>query len=287
MLTDLSSAITAFDATLINVTPTVLRTIHPVPECLETVLLSGEMPYRENVTKWAGRVRLVNTYGPTECTFKCAFADISTSLEGRPDIGTGVGFATWLVDPMDYDRLVPIGAEGELWLEGPQVGQGYLHDLEKTAEAFIEDPPWLVAGGRTGRLYKTGDLAKYLPDGRLMFVGRKDSSSQLKIRGQRVEIGDVEHHVRACLNDKLAIIVDVVVPERAETNSLALFVETENQDSEELKALMDGLGDKLREVLPAFMIPSVYLPINRIPVAGTGKGTSICPVKFSVRGCQY
>lgn len=275
MVNDLSSAITAFKATLINITPTVLRTISPIPPTIETVLLSGEMPYRQNVTEWAGRVRLLNTYGPTECTFKCAFSVINSSQEGRPDIGTGVGFSTWLVDPNNNDRLAAIGAVGELYLEGPLVGQGYLSDPEKTAMTFVNNPPWLLAGssnraGRRGRLYKTGDLVKYKPDGRLLFVGRKDNS-QLKIRGQRVEIGDVEHHVRACLDDSLPIIVDIIQPLGSDGFSLAMFVSAKNMDIGRVKKLLDGLGDRLRDVLPAFMIPSIYLPIDDIPVASTGK----------------
>lgn len=275
MVNDLSSAITAFKATLINITPTVLRTINPIPPTIETVLLSGEMPYRENVTEWAGRVRLLNTYGPTECTFKCAFSVINPSQEGRPDIGTGVGFSTWLVDPNNPDRLATIGSVGELYLEGPLVGQGYLSDPEKTAVAFVNDPPWLLAGssnraGRRGKLYKTGDLVKYKPDGRLLFIGRKDNS-QLKIRGQRVEIGDVEHHVRACLDDSLPIIVDIIQPFGSDGFSLAMFVSTKDMDTERVKKLLDGLGDRLRDVLPGFMVPSIYLPIDDIPVASTGK----------------
>ncbi|EHK21622.1 uncharacterized protein TRIVIDRAFT_52861 [Trichoderma virens Gv29-8] len=275
MVNDLSSAITAFKATLINITPTVLRTISPIPPTIETVLLSGEMPYRQNVTEWAGRVRLLNTYGPTECTFKCAFSVIDPSKEGRPDIGSGVGFSTWLVDPNNTDRLASIGSVGELYLEGPLVGQGYLSDPEKTSMAFVNNPIWLLAGssnraGRQGRLYKTGDLVKYKPDGKLLFVGRKDTS-QLKIRGQRVEIGDVEHHVRACLEDSLPIIVDIIQPLGSDSFSLTMFVSTKNMDTERVKKLLDGIGDRLRDVLPAFMIPSIYLPIDDIPVASTGK----------------
>ncbi|MGM2704421.1 hypothetical protein ACS2QD_30730, partial [Bacillus cereus group sp. Bce036] len=88
----------------------------------------------------------------------------------------------------------PMGEIGELVLEGPIVGAGYLGDEGKTAELFIEDPQWLVEGppggvGRHGRLYKTGDLVRYEADGRLSFVGRKDS--QVKINGQRVELGEI------------------------------------------------------------------------------------------------
>lgn len=275
MLNDLSVAITQFKATLINVTPTVLRTISPIPPTLQTVLLSGEMPYTDNITRWAERVRLLNTYGPTECTFKCAFSVLSPSSEGRPDIGTGIGFCTWIVDVNDARKLAAPGLEGELFLEGPLVGQGYLSDPEKSAAAFINDPPWLLEGsrnvpGRRGRLYRTGDLVKYKPDGRLMFLGRKDIS-QLKIRGQRVEIGDVEHHIRACLDEDISVIADIIMPRGSDTSSLALFVEAHSDSREWIKSQVDLLEGRLREILPSFMIPTVYLPVDTIPVASTGK----------------
>jgi amino acid adenylation domain-containing protein len=287
MLNDTSAAIVAFKATLINVTPTVLRTINPdQTTTLETVLLSGEMPYRENITRWAGRVRLLNTYGPTECTFKAAFSVLSdpssTAPEDenheRPDIGRGVGFCTWIVDPNDGNKLLhSIGSIGELYLEGPQVGQGYLSDPEKTRSVFIEDPPWLLAGsqsfpGRRGRVYKTGDLVKYKSEGRLVFVGRNDESSQVKIRGQRVEIGDVEHHVRACLDDSIPIIVDAIRPRGSDSSTLTVFVVVGTcDDREKVKTLLDGLAENLLQVLPGFMLPSLYFPIEEIPVTATGK----------------
>ncbi|KAE8555139.1 hypothetical protein EYB25_003687 [Talaromyces marneffei] len=268
MLNDTSVAIAAFKATLINVTPTVLRTINSEETItLETVLLSGEMPYRENITKWSGHVRLLNTYGPTECTFKAAFSVLSdpsskstTALgdedyDERPDIGRGVGFCTWIVDPNDGNKLVDsIGSIGELYLEGPQVGQGYISDPEKTEAVFIEDPSWLLAGsqsfpGRKGRVYKTGDLVRYKPDGRLVFLGRNDPS-QVKVRGQRVEVGDVEHHVRSCLDDSLPIIVESIRPRGSESSSLTV---------------------KITSSSAGFMLPSLYFPIDKISVATTGK----------------
>ncbi|OQE09562.1 hypothetical protein PENVUL_c006G05047 [Penicillium vulpinum] len=275
MVNDLSAAITAFAASLINVTPTVLRTISSVPPTLQTVLLSGEMPYRENVTQWAGRVRLLNTYGPTECTWKCTFSQLSRCEEDRPDIGRGLGFCLWIVNANDSSQLVPPGSPGELYLEGPMVGQGYLSNEEKTSEAFIVNPPWLLSGspgvpGRQGRLYRTGDLVKTRSDGNILFLGRKDVS-QLKIRGQRIEIGDVEHHARACLNDALTVIADIVLPRGSESPLLALFVQTKNQDPKVVKPVMNNLVRDLEGALPAFMLPSIYLPVEEIPVAATGK----------------
>ena len=89
-----------------------------------------------------------------------------------------------------------VGAIGELLLEGPTVGRGYIGEPEKTAAVFIDRPSWLEAfNDRPSRLYKTGDLVKYNADGTLHFIGRKDN--QVKIRGQRLELGEVEFHIRA------------------------------------------------------------------------------------------
>lgn len=275
MLNDLSSAITAFKATLINVTPTILRTIHPIPKSLDTVLLSGEMPFRENIAQWSDHVRLLNTYGPTECTFKCAFSVLESCNRDRPDIGVGVGFCTWLVDPNDSSKLADIGSVGELYLEGPLVGQGYLSDPAMTACAFVQDPPWLVTShsefaGRTGRLYKTGDLVRYKQGGKMLFVGRRDAT-QLKIRGQRVELGDVEHHVRACMAYDLPLIADVVHPTGSKDASLGLFVQTHGHNIETIRTSIHSLVERLSEVLPSFMIPTLFIPIDKIPLASTGK----------------
>ena len=275
MLNNLSSAITAFRATLINVTPTILRTIHPIPNSLDTVLLSGEMPFRENIVQWSDHVRLLNTYGPTECTFKCAFSVLESCHKDRPDIGVGVGFCTWLVDPDDSTKLADMGSVGELYLEGPLVGQGYLSDPVITASAFVQDPAWLTTSrrkfaGRTGRLYKTGDLMRYTKGGNLLFVGRKDAT-QLKIRGQRVELGDVEHHVRACMAQDLPLIADVVHPTGSKDPSLSLFVQTHGHPIERIRTSIGSLAERLPEVLPSFMIPTLFIPIDKIPLASTGK----------------
>ena len=86
--------------------------------------------------------------------------------------------------------MVPVGHPGELWLEGPLVGRGYLKDPVKTAGAFVEDPLWLLSrAGRRGRLYRTGDMVRYNEEGSLVYLGRKDA--QVKIRGTRVELGCV------------------------------------------------------------------------------------------------
>jgi acyl-coenzyme A synthetase/AMP-(fatty) acid ligase len=125
-----------------------------------------------------------------------------------------------------------------LWVEGPLVGQGYLDDPQKTAEVFIQDPPWLLRGvssecqfGRHGRLYRTGDLVRYAEDGSLLFVGRKDT--QIKPRGQRIELDEVEFHVRKAFKDDKSvadskIVVECINPKGIQSTALAAFVALDN-----------------------------------------------------------
>ncbi|KAI9709702.1 MAG: NRPS [Bogoriella megaspora] len=284
LLNDPSAAIESFQVNLANITPSILRTIKPESSTLRTVLLSGEVPYKENITQWADRVRLLNTFGPAECTWKSTFSVIDPKEESRPPIGKGVGVCTWVVNPEDPGQLAAIGEVGELWIEGPLVGQGYLSNPEKNSEVFIENPPWLLQGGgptysgRTGRLYRSGDLVKYDPDGALLFCGRKDS--QVKIRGQRVELGDVEYHVAHSLAGQMnvSIVAEVVSPTLLQNPLLVVFLQS--QDPRELPIdqlrmlimdIREQLETDLAERLPVFMVPSAYIAIDRIPLASTGK----------------
>ncbi|CAK1364357.1 unnamed protein product [Cercospora beticola] len=275
MLENLAHVLSSYRCTLVNLTPTVLRTVHPNPTTLETILLSGEPPYPENISQWAHRVRLLNTYGPAECTFKSTFSLVQSRATERPSIGAGVGSCTWLVDLADNSRLVSLGAVGELFLEGPLVGQGYIANPELTAAAFVVDPPWLLHGctshpGRRGRLYKTGDLARYDADGKLIFVGRKDTA-QVKIRGQRVEMADVEHHARTSLPPGHSALVDVVRPTDTDSPCLTLFIELAGHAVAESKSIVAELSRELTHCLPGFMIPTLYYPVDQIPRAATGK----------------
>ncbi len=182
---------------LIDLTPSVARTINPasVPS-LKTLVLGGETATRADIVRWAPYVHVLNGIGQAECTVTTTMATMDPAVSGTPGIGRGLGANTWIVDPEDHHRLTTIGAIGELLVEGPLVGEGYLNDEDKTSRSYIRDPYWLVKGapddhslGRSGRLYKTGDLFRYDMDGSLLFVGRKDA--QTKIRGQRIELEEV------------------------------------------------------------------------------------------------
>ncbi|KAL7917082.1 hypothetical protein ACQKWADRAFT_317584 [Trichoderma austrokoningii] len=199
----------------------------------------------------------------------------------HPPIGRGYGICTWVVDLADESRLVSIGEEGELWLEGPIVGEGYLNDEVKTSSVFVIDPSWLLSGapaknGRHGRLYKTGDIVRQNEDGTFMFIRRKDA--QVKINGQRVELGEVEYHVRRLLRGSSQLVAEVIKPRNASSAVLVIFIcidEFGTKDNDALKTsvatLTQGVDELLAQVVPSYMVPSAYIPIKEIPMTATGK----------------
>ncbi|KAK2035857.1 nonribosomal peptide synthetase, partial [Colletotrichum somersetense] len=181
----IAESINKLGATYLHLTPTVAQLVsaHALPS-VQTFVLSGERLSRSVASSWESINMVLNTYGPAECTVTGTLSQVRPG-EQDPAIGKGYGAVAWVVRP-DGKSLVSIGEIGELWLEGPLVGQGYLGDPEKMAASFVNDPAWLVRGGpgssgRHGRLYRTGDLVRYDSDGVLHFVGRKDD--QVKIRG--------------------------------------------------------------------------------------------------------
>ncbi|PVH90227.1 AMP-dependent synthetase and ligase, partial [Periconia macrospinosa] len=136
---------------------------------------------------------LCNGYGPTETCF-CTFSRTLDRYSSAGNIGYGSGCNTWIIDKAGTG-LAPMGTKGELFIEGPIVANGYLDDPEKTRQLFIENPPWLPDGwNETGRkfvAYKTGDMVRYNPDGSVECFGRRDT--QIKIRGMRIDLGEVEN----------------------------------------------------------------------------------------------
>ncbi|KAI0832248.1 peptide synthetase, partial [Hypoxylon sp. FL0890] len=181
---------------------------------------------------------------------------------------------------------MPIGAVGELLVEGPIVGPGYLNDSERTALAFINDPKWLVAGspkheGRRGRLYKTGDLVRYDSDGTIVFVGRGDQ--QVKLRGQRIELAEIEYNMRDKLLPGTRVAAEVIRPggPAGEPTLVAFVAERAGLVSESEPLLgslspqvLDSLASMnkaLSEHLPIYMVPAAYIPLQVMPLLVSAK----------------
>ncbi|KAJ3549416.1 hypothetical protein NM208_g510 [Fusarium decemcellulare] len=274
---NLAGSITALRATDVLLTPSVADSLSPeeVPT-LRNLVLGGEAVRSQDVTKWWGQVQVRTAYGSSECTTIGVINRQPNSPEDAVSIGFGVGQTTWVVDPDNHNRLLPPGAIGELLLEGPAVARGYLGDAEKTAAAFIRDPEWLVRGGRRGRLYKSGDLVRYRSDGSLEVLGRKDA--QVKIRGQRVELGEVEYWVRETTPRASQVVVEVITPQGPNGRPmlaafLTLFADPavdSNQDAR-LLPIDSHVEAVLNRHLPTFMVPSVFISVAALPMTPSGK----------------
>ncbi|KAE8155442.1 hypothetical protein BDV40DRAFT_307011 [Aspergillus tamarii] len=268
-------------------TPSVAQTLTPedVPS-LKTLVLGGEAVTMEHLEAWTTpsgpSPSLINGYGPAEATI-CAVGPIVKGHWRSGAIGHTVGGVGWVTMPSDPSRLAAIGAIGELLLEGPFLARGYLNQPELTAASFIDPPRWRLSlplpldAGTQARLYRTGDLVQYQADGSIRYIGRRDT--QVKIRGQRVDLAEIEARVRHAMAGR----ADKVVAEAIQTTSsisLVVFIPHSavqgqrslllrlNADS---RQMVSRVHTYLQTVLPAYMVPSIFIPVSYIPTTVTGK----------------
>lgn len=288
---DLVGALNTSRSTVAILTPSVARLLEPKEIThLDTILLMGEPISHHDIGRWTGtRVHVMLGYGPSECS---CFSNINTNGLEPSNLGMPVGLLSWVVSPDDHNQLVPVGQPGELVLEGPLVGRGYLKDQEKTDAAWIQDPTWLLEGApgrpaRRGRVYKSGDIVRYNLDGSLCFVERKDT--QVKIRGQRVELGEVQYHVQECLPAASEVLAEIITPGGERDNStLAVFLAVGDDEStletveKSAELFYNGWGMKvvanpaqinslLERRVPRYMVPAIYFILDRIPRTPNGK----------------
>jgi amino acid adenylation domain-containing protein len=229
---------------------------------LKRVMCSGEALPKAVQDRFFGRLgaELHNLYGPTEAAVDVtAWAcDPNSDL---PFVPIGKPVANTQIHILDEDmRAVPIGTAGELYIGGVQVGRGYLNRPELTAERFVPDP---FSGEPGARLYRTGDLARYMADGNIEFLGRTDF--QVKIRGFRVELGEIEAALEAIPGVRQAL---VVARERSSGDlELVAYVSAGADDG----PTGDDIRGRLLARLPAYMVPTTFVPIERFPLSPNGK----------------
>lgn len=244
--------------TVIDLPPTVMPLL--VPEKftdLRIAFVGGEAFSGELVNRWNRGRRLFNGYGPTECTVTMIVEECAGTWEGSPPIG--LPMANHVAHVLDRDlRQVPVGVPGELVIGGGGLARGYLDREELTAEKFVTDPFGTAPGGR---LYRTGDLVKRLADGRLVFLGRLDE--QVKIRGLRIELGEVESALTSFEG-----IGPVSVRTRTDDGGNKFLVGyLTGVTEQQVLAVREHLGARL----PSYMIPSYFVVLDELPLTSSGK----------------
>jgi amino acid adenylation domain-containing protein len=257
--------------TLINTVPSAmgeLVRLQAVPSSVQVINLAGEALSRSLVSaiyQHVPAVAVYNLYGPSEDTTYSTWGRVADEPEARVTIGRPI--ANTQVYLLDRElQVVPVGVSGELYLGGEGLARGYLKRAELTAEKFIPDPfaAGRETGGGGGRLYRTGDLARYLEDGEIEYLGRADS--QVKLRGYRIELGEIEEAVRrhAGVGQCAVMIREDVVGEKR----LVAYVEL----AEGQAVVETGeLRELLKERLPDYMMPSVFVWLAEMPLTQNGK----------------
>ena len=197
-------------------------------------------------------IKFFNLYGPTESTVFITYYLVDKKMKEIPIGKAPKNIRLYIVDPQGH-RL-PVGAAGELWVAGSQVSRGYLNRPEKTAEVFIPNP--FTSEGRYNRVYRTGDIVRYLPSGDIQFVGRRDG--QVKIRGFRIELKEVESVIREFPSIKDAT-VQAFDDEGGGKFIAAYIVSDETID-------IDALNNFIMDQKPPYMVPAVTMQIDAIPL---------------------
>ncbi|KAI1164420.1 hypothetical protein F5B18DRAFT_252198 [Nemania serpens] len=291
---DIPKSVATLQATWIFVTPAVARVLNPSDlKTIRTIAIGGEAVSKKELDIWRNHANLLLVYGPTECTIIMCSQLVTNEITDGRNLGHCFGGSGWVVGPNHSDQLLPIGAIGELLIEGPIVATGYLNDAEKTAEAFIQPPSWLaeLRGISTGHIYKTGDLVRYIDNGIIQFVGRKDL--QVKLRGNRLELGEVESHLHSSFPDIRDAVAEIVKPEGDDRQPMLIAFVCGNDcmSQEEAAKIVDDdtpatlfkkpsaefsiqaqLAEaKMTKSLPVYMVPTVYLPLQYMPLTRTEK----------------
>jgi len=292
----LSGFIRKHKVNIIDCTPLLLQELDRDNnlDCVETVISGGDVLKKEYIEHFMQSCTVYNTYGPTETTICAAYYRCTPGLQKNVPIGKPI--ANYKIFILDRNGLPqPTGISGELCVSGPGVTRGYLNRPELTAEKYIfsktfhEDPerrgepcvpPHMHSESDVGArravpethelstnelsthqlLYKTGDLARWLPDGNVEFLGRIDD--QVKIRGFRIELGEVENRLTEHPRVRQAVVIDRIAADG--DCSLVAYLVGEKESEEAIRNF-------LAQALPGYMVPGQFVFLKKIPLTPNGK----------------
>ena len=261
VLGDIGKAINSLRINVVHCTPSILAVV-PLDSypTLETVVVAGEALGRSLIEDWSKRVKFMNMYGPTEASVDCIHTHVTgaslTGVIGRPLPNNRV----YILD--ENMRPTPIGVEGELFVGGIQLARGYLNQPEQTEKSFIPNP--FVPGER---LYRTGDIAMYRTDSNIVYCGRKDR--QIKLRGQRIELGEVEDVINKYQSVQRAA---VLIRNLHDAPAVVAFIEFKSSVAEDhVVDEKEALKMHISERLPRFMYPSLVAHLHVLPTSTSGK----------------
>ncbi len=249
--------------TIATLPPIYLNSVNPENvHTMKTIITAGSATNFDLVDSWKEKVEYINAYGPTETTicatiWKAREGDYNSVPIGKPIFNTRV----YIVD--QNLNLVPIGAVGELCITTVGIAKGYMNRPELTEEKFVKNPFVTLAETKIlgEKMYKTGDLARWLPDGNIEFLGRIDN--QVKIRGFRIELGEIENQLLAHKEVKEAVVIDKV-DSSGNKYLCAYVVSGQDLSTSELRTHL------LKEV-PEYMIPSYFVRLEQLPLTLNGK----------------
>ncbi|GMK39948.1 hypothetical protein PCCS19_30030 [Paenibacillus sp. CCS19] len=259
------------DYTLVKLTPAHLGALGHLlseadgAESARTLVIGGEQLLGEQLRYWrnhAPNIRLINEYGPTETTVGCCIYEVQPQDPSTGAVPIGRPIANTRLYILD-ERMqpVPVGVQGELYIGGAGVARGYLNRPELTEQRFVPDP--FDAEG--GRLYKTGDLARYRMDGVIEYLGRMDD--QVKIKGYRIELGEVEAALVRCPGIREGAAA--VRTGQSGDKLLAAYLVQDDEAKSGTNAA--AVREWLKERLPEHMVPTAYRFMNKLPLTINGK----------------
>jgi len=244
-------------------TPSVLNILQPdeVKDNLQKLCCGGEATTREIVDRWASGRKLFNVYGPTEATVMttcCLTNELPATAENIPIGRNFDNYRVYVVD--EFLNPVPVGIPGELLIGGVSLARGYLNRPDITAEKFIPDP---FSGEPGLRLYRSGDLVRYLPDGNIEFLRRIDH--QVKVRGFRIELGEIEAVLAQ--HEQLKEVAVIVREDQPGVKRIVAYIVPETETAPTVEELREYLLGKL----PEYMIPALFISLQALPLTPSGK----------------